>query len=98
MKQTPASGVNGGATRRDFLKTAAAATAASSAAFIARNAYAAGSDVLRVGMIGCGPRCTGAAAEALTADPGARVVAMTDMIPGRIQAKPIGRASCRERG
>lgn len=88
MKQTPASGVNGGATRRDFLKaTAAAATAASSAAFIARNAHAAGSDVLRVGMIGCGPRCTGAAAEALTADPGARLVAMTDMIPGRIQAK-----------
>lgn len=77
------------ATRRDFLKNSAAlATAAvAGAGHIARNAYAAGSDVLRVGMIGCGGRCTGAAAEALTADPGARLVAMCDMIEDRVHAQ-----------
>ncbi len=89
MKNSEASGGNGGATRRDFLKSSAAAATAAVAggAFIAKNAHAAGSDIIRVGMIGCGPRCTGAAAEALTADPGARLVAMCDIIKDRIVAK-----------
>src|SRR4051812_19852141 len=39
-------------------------------------AHAAGSDQLKVGMIGCGGRNAGAAAQALTADPGSRLVAM----------------------
>lgn len=86
MNHSEGSGLDRGATRRDFLKTSAA-LAAASVPGIARNAFAAGSDVIRVGMIGCGPRCTGAAAEALTADPGARVVAMCDIIRDRILAK-----------
>ncbi len=75
-----------GTTRRDFLKTSAA-LAATAVPGIARNAFAAGSDTLRLGMIGCGPRCTGAAAEALTADPGTRLVAMCDIIRDRIMSK-----------
>ncbi|MEA3365460.1 MAG: twin-arginine translocation signal domain-containing protein, partial [Candidatus Hydrogenedentes bacterium] len=71
-------------TRRDFLKNSAvAASAAVSAQSIARNAYAAGSDIIRVGMIGCGGRNTGAAAQALKADPGARLVAMCDIFMDR---------------
>ena len=77
-----------GASRRDFLKSSAvAAAAAVSGAAIARNAYAAGSDIIRVGMIGCGGRCAGAAAQALTADPGARLVAMCDILKDRLQPK-----------
>ncbi|MBU6403010.1 MAG: Gfo/Idh/MocA family oxidoreductase, partial [Verrucomicrobia bacterium] len=75
--------------RRQFLKTSA--TVVSAAALggldLARSAYAAGSDILRVGMIGCGGRCAGAAAQALTADPGARLVAMCDLFLERVQGK-----------
>jgi predicted dehydrogenase len=49
--------------------------------------FAAGSDVIRVGMIGCGGRNAGAAAQALTADPGARLVAMCDIFMDRVKAK-----------
>src|SRR5208283_2603216 len=75
--------------RRNFLKTstlAASATAAGSFD-LSRMAHAAGSDILKVGMIGCGGRCAGAAAQALTADPGTRLVAMCDIFLDRINAK-----------
>lgn len=89
MTKSEESGMNKGATRRDFLKSSAVAAAAavSGAAGIARNAHAAGSDIIRVGMIGCGGRCAGAAAQALTADPGARLVAMCDILKDRLQPK-----------
>ncbi|NLN91845.1 MAG: Gfo/Idh/MocA family oxidoreductase [Candidatus Hydrogenedens sp.] len=75
-------------TRREFLKNSGVLTAAALAAGARpQHVHAAGSDVIRVGMIGCGSRCTGAAVEALTADPGARLVAMCDVIPERIQEK-----------
>lgn len=76
-------------TRRDFLKhsAVAASTAVAGVHAIARNAYAAGSDVIRVGMIGCGGRNTGAAVEALTADPGARLVAMCDIFLERVKKR-----------
>jgi myo-inositol 2-dehydrogenase / D-chiro-inositol 1-dehydrogenase len=59
-------------TRRQFLRTSAAAASvmALGPLDIARTAHAAGSDVLRVGMIGCGGRNSGAAVQALTADRG----------------------------
>ncbi len=71
------------ASRRAFLQ-AGAATAISSVLPIARSAHAAGSDVLRVGLVGCGGRGTGAAAQALLADPQARLVAMADVFGDRI--------------
>ena len=44
--------------RREFLKTSALAACATLAApwTVARSAHAAGSDVIRVGLIGCGGR------------------------------------------
>jgi predicted dehydrogenase len=75
-------------TRRDFIKSSSvAASAAALGLGIERSAHAAGSDILKVGMIGCGGRNTGAAAQALTADPGARLVAMCDIFMDRIKAK-----------
>ncbi|UCE47231.1 MAG: Gfo/Idh/MocA family oxidoreductase, partial [Phycisphaerales bacterium] len=78
-----------GTTRRDFLKssTVAASAAVSGALGISSSTFAGGSDIIRVGMIGCGGRNTGAAAQALTADPGARLVAMCDIFMDRVKSK-----------
>jgi predicted dehydrogenase len=84
---TASSGVS--ISRRHFLKTSAAAASATAFATVdlSRSAHAAGSDTLKVGMIGCGGRNSGAAVQALTADPGARLVAMCDIFKDRIEAK-----------
>jgi predicted dehydrogenase len=47
--------------------------------------HAAGSDILRVGLVGCGGRGTGAAAQAIAADSGARLVAMADAFEDRLE-------------
>jgi predicted dehydrogenase len=86
MKRT-ASTIPTPVTRRDFLKTSATATAvgALAALDVSRFAHAAGSDILKVGLIGCGGRNAGAGLQALTADPGARLVALSDIFQNRIQ-------------
>ena len=63
-------------------KTAAAGAAALA---VESAAHAAGSDLIKVGMIGCGGRNSGAAGQALSADPGARLVAMCDIFRERIE-------------
>lgn len=75
------------ASRRDFLKTAAVSAAAITQLSPARFAHAAGSDVIRIGMIGCGSRCPGAALNAMTVDPGVNLVAMTDIHADRVQSR-----------
>ncbi len=74
-------------TRREFVAatagTAAGLAAAPSA--IARMAWGGGSDALRVGVIGCGGRGTGAAVQALRADKGAILVAMGDVFADRLE-------------
>lgn len=73
--------------RRAFLEGVTAAGAAAVAGLsIARSAHAAGSDALRLGMIGCGGRCTGAAAQSLLAGPYVKLVAMCDLFEDRVQA------------
>ncbi len=72
--------------RRQFLK--ASGSVALSAPFLAQGALAqsAGSaQTLRVGLIGCGGRGTGAAAQALTADKNSKLVAMGDAFKDRLQ-------------
>jgi len=67
------------ASRRQFIKTSAVAAAGLLLKHpIARSAHAAGDDVLRVGLVGCGGRGRGAAVQALTADPNTRLVALAD--------------------
>ncbi len=77
----PTSSSTNAATRRDFLAGAAAATLAT----MTPHVHAAGSDVLRVGLIGCGGRGTGAAEQALSADKNTRLVAMGDMFADKLQ-------------
>ncbi|HTU17771.1 MAG TPA: Gfo/Idh/MocA family oxidoreductase [Gemmataceae bacterium] len=67
------------ATRRDFLKTTAAAAGAIVATQGSLPAvYAAGSDPIKVGLIGCGNRGRGAAENVLSAAPGVQIVALGD--------------------
>jgi myo-inositol 2-dehydrogenase/D-chiro-inositol 1-dehydrogenase len=70
--------------RRAFLQTSAASTVA--AGMVLPGAFAAGNDApLRIGLVGCGGRGTGAAREALRADPNVKLVAMCDAFADRLQ-------------
>jgi predicted dehydrogenase len=74
------------ASRRDFLTgTAALAGAALTLPLLHTRAYAAGGDTLKVGLVGCGGRGTGAAAQALKADPNVELVALGDLFGDRAQ-------------
>ena len=70
-------------TRRDFIK---ASTAVSLAAFMpgAKDVFAAGSDKLRVGLIGCGGRGTGAAWDCATSSPNVEIYALGDLFRDRL--------------
>jgi len=76
--------------RRSFLKTSSGVMALP----FLPGAHAEGSDLVRIGVIGCGGRGIGAAMNAMTADPAVRIVALTDLIPGRVQEQ---RAAIREK-
>src|SRR5579862_3134081 len=71
-------------TRREFLKTSVAAGATAALFSTGNYAYANGSDQLRIGLIGCGGRGSGAAAQALYADPGVILTAMGDVFQTQI--------------
>ncbi|APW62362.1 Gfo/Idh/MocA family protein [Paludisphaera borealis] len=68
--------------RREFFQAAAVAGTLGAMP----NAHAAGNDVIRVGLVGCGDRGTGAASQALAADSGARLVGMADAFQDRLDA------------
>lgn len=72
------------ADRREFLKATAASGLAVSLAS-ERMAHAAGSDVIRVGLVGCGGRGTGAASQALKADPQVKLMALGDVFADRLE-------------
>jgi myo-inositol 2-dehydrogenase / D-chiro-inositol 1-dehydrogenase len=82
-----------GPSRRDFIRNATAVAVGTAAAARFQGlvgAHAAGSDEIRVGLVGCGGRGTGAAGNALAAAPGVRIVALADAFKDRLDA-------CRER-
>ncbi len=76
------------ATRREFIKTSATGAAAlaglSVASSVHSSAHVRGTDVIRVGMIGCGDRCSGAAAQILGVGPYLKLVAMCDVFEDRL--------------
>jgi len=76
------------ASRREFIKKSAVAVGgavASGLGFIPA-VHAAGSDAIRVGLIGCGGRGTGAATDVASADPGVKIVAMADAFKDRLES------------
>lgn len=73
-------------TRRRFLENSSAAVAGSLATWALPQAvHAAGSDLLKVGLIGCGGRGSGAAVQALKADANVKLWAMADAFDDRLQ-------------
>lgn len=83
-------------TRREFVKSTAVAGAAMAAPLsVAHSAWAGGSDTLRVGLIGCGGRGTGAASQSMHSDPSVMLTAMADAFPDRIDAS-LGRLQADE--
>ena len=76
--------------RRDFVKAGAVAGLAVNGLSIARSAHAQGSDIIKVGLVGCGGRGTGAALNALNADPNTQIVAVGDLFEDRAKTCAAG--------
>jgi predicted dehydrogenase len=83
----PNSEETGRPSRRDFLKTSTVALAGGVAASLGAipALHAAGSDEIRVGLIGCGGRGTGASQNVLESAPGVRIVAMGDVFKDHME-------------
>ena len=81
-------------TRRTFLKNSSAAVAtgtiAASLSGHARMAHAAEKDEIKVALIGCGGRGTGAAVNAMRAHPNNKLTVLCDLFPDRLE-------SCKQR-
>ena len=73
-----------GTTRRGFLRSTATLAGAATLS-VASHAHAAGNEVIRVGMIGAGLRCRGAAVDIMKAGPDVKVVAMCDVFEDRVK-------------
>lgn len=74
--------------RRQFLRSTSAAVASGALASklnIARAAHSAGSDEIRIALVGCGGRGPGAAANALSTEGPTKLVAMADLFPDRLE-------------
>jgi predicted dehydrogenase len=72
-------------TRRAFIGVSTAATAATTALVATGNfAHAQGSGKIKVGVIGCGGRGSGAVRDILQADPDTEIVAIGDLFPDRL--------------
>jgi len=75
-------------TRRDFLKSSTTAMAAAAFApyAAAGGFHLGGTETLKVGLVGCGGRGTGAAAQALRADPNTKLVALADTFKDHLES------------
>ena len=73
--------------RRSFIKSSAMTTSAASIGSLAfsPSVFAGGDDIIRVGLIGCGGRGTGAASQALAAESRVKLTAMGDVFEDRLQ-------------
>ncbi len=83
--------------RRDFIKTGsavvagtAAGTAALGSLSIAQAAHAYGGDEIKIGLIGCGGRGTGAVNQAMNTKGPTKLVAMADVFADRLQGSLRG--------
>ncbi len=77
--------------RRDFLKHSTAALVGGTVTGLGALpvVHAAGSDAIKVGLIGCGQRGTGAGKDVLSSAPGVKLVAMGDVFKDRLD-KSLG--------
>src|SRR5438128_4759462 len=72
-------------TRREFLKTTAVAgTALAANLSLLSGVHAAGADTIKVGIIGCGGRGSGAGTDVLQSAPNVEIVALGDVFKFRV--------------
>jgi predicted dehydrogenase len=72
-------------TRRDFVKTSAlVAGGILTSLSVESSAYGAGNEVIKIALVGCGGRGTGAAVQALKTKQNVRLVAMADAFQDRL--------------
>ena len=71
-------------TRRNFISQSTAVTAGAVAVTKLAAVPVKKGDVIKIGLVGCGGRGTGACRQALQADSGTRLVAMADMFSDRL--------------
>src|SRR5688572_31320314 len=79
---------NNSPTRREFIKTSSilmAGTTLGSGLSLMPKAQAADQQTLRIGLVGCGGRGTGAAAQAMAADKNVLLTAVGDAFEDRLQ-------------
>ena len=81
----------GRTTRREFLKTSSAAVAgAALAGAVTRPGYAAENNTIKIALVGCGGRGSGAAAQALSTQGPTKLWAMADVFEHRLQGSLAG--------
>jgi myo-inositol 2-dehydrogenase / D-chiro-inositol 1-dehydrogenase len=73
-----------GVDRRDFLAASTTGAIALGVSSFPSGVHAAGTDTIKIGMIGSGDRCTGAAVQALKAGHDVKLVAMCDIFRDRL--------------
>ena len=73
-----------GMSRRDFIKATSAVSLAAAVSQVGP-LFAGGSDKIRVGLIGCGGRGTGAAIDCVNSSPNIVITALGDIFPDRWQ-------------
>jgi myo-inositol 2-dehydrogenase/D-chiro-inositol 1-dehydrogenase len=74
--------------RREFLQASASAlagTALAGALSVERGAHAAGSNLLKLALVGCGGRGSGAAGQALSTSCNLKLIAMADVQPEQLE-------------
>ena len=93
-ENTPSSSSNGTqASRRNFIKKSSLLVAGSAVAgqlAVARSAHAFGSDEIKIGLIGCGGRGTGAAGQAMNTEGATKLVAMADAFQDKVTSSLRG--------
>ena len=87
MSNSPTNSTSPSESRRDFLRTSAVAgtAAATSLTTLVQPVHAQGSASLKIGIVGIGGRGSGAATQAINADPNVELVAAADIVEGKVQ-------------
>ena len=86
MSDSMAHDGSAGSTRRTFLGRSAASAAGLAALSAARMAHAAADDTLKIVLVGCGGRGTGACVQALQTKGPVKLVAMADVFGDRLES------------
>ena len=71
--------------RRAFIKGTSSAILVGGSLALSRAAHASGDDTIKVGLVGCGGRGKGAAQNAMKADDNAKLVALCEIFPDRLE-------------